>query len=76
MVQKRHISKIISYIEYIVQLIEPSQLLYIVIDGVAPRSKMQQRKEDKSAQDRNMKPAMTGCDKRTIRMQYLRELVL
>ena len=57
--------KIISYIEYIVQLIEPSQLLYIAIDGVAPRSKMEQQRKRryKSAQDRNMKPAMTGCDK-------------
>ena len=55
--------KILNYIEYIVKLIEPSELLFIGIDGVAPRAKMEQQRKRryKSVQDKNVKPAMTGC---------------
>ncbi len=57
--------KILSYIEYIVKLIEPSELLFIGIDGVAPRAKMEQQRKRryKSVQDKNVKSAMTGCVK-------------
>ena len=52
--------KVLSYIKYIVSEINPSELLYISIDGVAPRAKMEQQRKRryKSIQDRYVEASM------------------
>ena len=58
--------KILNYIQYIVESIQPSELLFISIDGIAPRAKMEQqrRRRYKSVQDRYLEPLLTGAPKR------------
>ena len=70
-IENRIIQKTITYISEITKEINPSSLLYIAIDGVAPRAKMfQQRKRRfKSVQDRALdptKPVRTKWDSNAI----------
>jgi len=70
-IEDRIIHKTITYISEITKEINPSTLLYIAIDGVAPRAKMfQQRKRRfKSVQDRVLdpsKPVRTKWDSNAI----------
>lgn len=53
--ESRMIRRIINYIKYLVQLIDPSELLYISVDGVAPIAKIgQQRKRRYRGVDDNI----------------------
>lgn len=54
--------RVVLYIQQMVQFVAPTELVYIAIDGVAPRAKMfQQRKRRfKSAQDKVMDPSLKG----------------
>lgn len=56
--EKEMYRNILIYVEHMVELIKPDQLLYIAVDGVCPRAKMQQqrRRRYKSQQDRVMAP--------------------
>ena len=49
---------VLDYVESIVSYIQPQQLLYIAVDGVAPRAKMEQQRKRryKSQQDMALEP--------------------
>tara|TARA_Y100000389_G_scaffold204259_1_gene255923 strand:- start:15998 stop:17572 length:1575 start_codon:yes stop_codon:yes gene_type:complete len=48
------IENVILYIQHMIDLIKPTELLYIAVDGVCPRAKMEQQRERryKACQDR------------------------
>jgi len=43
--EKKIIRETINYIKKLVELVNPTELLYIAIDGVAPRAKMEQQRQ-------------------------------
>jgi 5'-3' exonuclease len=38
------IASVIKYLEYLIEIVQPTELLYIAIDGVAPTAKMKQQR--------------------------------
>ena len=56
--EKDIFSNILTYVEHMVSLIQPSELLFVSIDGVAPRAKMEQQRKRryKSIQDHTLEP--------------------
>ena len=56
---------VLSYIEHMVLTINPKELLFIAIDGVAPRAKMEQQRKRryKSCQDRALEPKKDKSEK-------------
>ena len=60
--------EVVNYIEYLVKLSQPRDLLFVSIDGVAPRAKMQQQRY------RRFKSAKEKLDKQKIYEKYKQEL--
>lgn len=55
-VEKEMIKEVIKYLQYVVSYVNPSESVFIAIDGVAPRAKMNQQRSRrfKSAKDKKI----------------------
>ncbi len=67
--ERKMISQILDYLDYLIQYVQPQKCVYIAIDGVAPFAKIQQQRTRrfKSSKDRRMYDSIKKKHKKEIK---------